>query len=168
VAIGSDGRVWATDSGNHRLVLFTADLTGSRHIGQRGSGRGEFSNPIGVAVAPSGEVFVADAGNRRVQVLGPTGGFHREIRVAGWSESVEPHLEVDEGGTLYVTDPAGNLLLVYDGAGRLAARLSQGDAGDAFSRPTGLALDRKGRILYVVNSGSNRVSRINLSGKTWQ
>ena len=33
----------------------------------------------------------------------------------------------------------------------------------AFARPTGVAIDRKTAILYVVNSGNNSVGQIKLS-----
>ena len=37
------------------------------------------------------------------------------------------------------------------------------DAGSKFQNPTGIAVDRKNRILYVVNSGSASVSRVSLA-----
>jgi DNA-binding beta-propeller fold protein YncE len=72
---------------------------------------------------------------------------------------------LDAEGMLYVTDPAGDVLLVFDTAGRLVRRIAKDDAGISLSRPTGVALDRKSRILYVVNSGNSRVSIIQLGGK---
>ncbi len=49
--------------------------------GSLGSGPGQFDTPHGVAVAPNGEVFVADRGNRRVQVLDSTGKFLRQFTI---------------------------------------------------------------------------------------
>jgi len=37
------------------------------------------------------------------------------------------------------------------------------DEGHKFAKPTGLALDRQRDILYVIDSGNNSVSRLNLS-----
>jgi len=49
--------------------------------GSLGSGPGQFDTPHGVAVAPNGEIFVADRGNRRVQVLDSTGKFLRQFTI---------------------------------------------------------------------------------------
>ena len=46
--------------------------------------------------------------------------------------------------------------------GTLRRRRAQDDAGQAFSNPTGVAIDRKNRILYVVNSGTSSVSKLKL------
>ena len=51
-------------------------------FGGTGSGAGQMQSPDGVAVQPtSGNVYVADAGNHRVDVFGPTGNF---IEAFGW------------------------------------------------------------------------------------
>jgi DNA-binding beta-propeller fold protein YncE len=40
-------------------------------FGSGGSGKGQFNNPVGVAVDPSnGDVYVADLGNDRVEKFG--------------------------------------------------------------------------------------------------
>ena len=38
-------------------------------IGSRGRGKGEFTNPQGVAVTKSGEILVCDSNSQCVQVL---------------------------------------------------------------------------------------------------
>ena len=47
--------------------------------------------------------------------------------------------------------------------GRFFERWTAGDSRRPLSRPTGLALDAKAHLLYVVNSGDNSVARIDLS-----
>jgi streptogramin lyase len=49
--------------------------------GSLGSGPGQFDTPHGVAVAPNGEVFVADRGNRRIQVFDGTGKLLRQFTI---------------------------------------------------------------------------------------
>lgn len=39
--------------------------------GSRGAGDGQFYNPYGIAVDVGGNVYVADAGNHRIQKFGP-------------------------------------------------------------------------------------------------
>jgi sugar lactone lactonase YvrE len=81
----------------------------------------------------------------------------------GWKSTDEPHLEIDDDGTIYVSDPSGAALLELAPDGRLLRRHDADDTGKSFSNPTGVALDRKDRILYVVNSGTSSVAKLKLS-----
>ncbi len=49
--------------------------------GSLGSGPGQFDTPHGIAVGPKDEVFVADRGNRRIQVFDPSGKFLRQFTI---------------------------------------------------------------------------------------
>ena len=49
--------------------------------GSLGNGPGQFDTPHGVAIAPNGEVYVADRGNRRIQVLDQSGKFLRQFTI---------------------------------------------------------------------------------------
>ncbi|MDQ2869129.1 MAG: DUF2298 domain-containing protein [Acidobacteriota bacterium] len=158
VAVAPDGRVWATDTGNHRVMVYEADLTGGRVIGQKGSGPGQFSGPIGIAIAPSGLVYVADTANKRIQTIGADEKVAGGWPVAGWGDSAEPHLAVSDDGSVYASDPTGNAVLEFAPDGKLLRKLLADPSGKAFSRPTGLAISGKARILYVVNSGNSSVA----------
>jgi sugar lactone lactonase YvrE len=164
VAVAPDGTVWATDTGNKRLVVYDGDLKQLRTIGKLGSGPEEFSDPVGIAAGPDGVLYIADAGNQRVQILDKNGHFQRQIPVPGWKVGIEPHLDVDDDGTLYVSDPPRNGLLQIDPAGAVKKTITRDDSGVELSRPTGVTIDRKNRLLYVINSGNNKVSRFELTG----
>jgi hypothetical protein len=49
--------------------------------GSLGSGPGQFDTPHGIAVSPKDEIFVADRGNRRVQVFDPSGKLLRQFTI---------------------------------------------------------------------------------------
>ena len=66
------------DSDNDRIQKFTNTGTFIRKWGSFGSGNGQFEGPSGVAVDPSGNVFVADSGNDRIQKFTNTGKFIRQ------------------------------------------------------------------------------------------
>ncbi|HKC44392.1 MAG TPA: peptidyl-alpha-hydroxyglycine alpha-amidating lyase family protein [Burkholderiales bacterium] len=60
-----------------------ADRNGNwlKSWGERGSKPGEFNTPHSIAADAKGNVYVADRGNRRIQVFDGEGKFLREIRI---------------------------------------------------------------------------------------
>jgi streptogramin lyase len=113
-------------------------------FGAFGTGAGEFDNPQGIAVAPDGDVWVADAGNNRVQELSPTGAF---IEAVGWG--------VSDGGQRFETC-----------TGNCRPGIAGSDNGQ-FSNPRGIAVDAAGDV-WVADSGNNRVQELSPSGQYLQ
>jgi YYY domain-containing protein len=161
-----DGKVWVTDTGNHRLVVYDRELGNKQIIGKLGKDPLEFSTPIGIAVDAAGSIYVADTGNHRIQVLAGDGRFLRSISVRGWKGAVEPHVEIAPAGGIYATDPEANAVIAFDPPGTETGRWVADDQGKKFSQPTGLALDRENSVLYVINSGNSTVSKLQLPEKT--
>jgi DNA-binding beta-propeller fold protein YncE len=162
IAAAPDGTVWITDTGNNRLVFYDSRLKERKTTGALGAGNGQFSGPVGIAAGPDGRIYIADVGNRRVQVLDSTGRFLAAWPFPGWKDWVEAHLEADEKH-VYVSDPGANAVVVFDTAGAVVRRFGDKEATPPLSRPAGIALDTKKRVLFVVNSGTSVVSRIDLS-----
>jgi sugar lactone lactonase YvrE len=110
VAVASDGSVYVSDSGNHRIQKFTSEGVfvskwGTR--GTRGTGDGELYNPGAVAVASDGSVYVSDTNNSRIQKFTSEGVFVTKFGSNGlregefddaWSVAVAPD------GSFYVAD----------------------------------------------------------------
>jgi sugar lactone lactonase YvrE len=70
-------RVWVS-SLNDRVQAFTTDGKFLFGLGGTGHGPGQFARPHGMAVDSKGHLYVADAGNQRVQKFGiPDPGEHR-------------------------------------------------------------------------------------------
>jgi hypothetical protein len=80
VAWDSQGNSYFTDGYvNSRVAKVNAKGEWVASWGALGKGPGEFDTPHGVAVSPKDEIYVADRGNRRVQVLDTEGKFLREF-----------------------------------------------------------------------------------------
>lgn len=85
--------------------------------GERGSGPGEFKEPQGISVDPSGFLYVADTGNHRIEKLDPTGRFVAEIGGFGWEKEQfdEPvALSARNGLDVFVADYYNQRIERYD------------------------------------------------------
>jgi len=71
----SDGYV------NSRVAKYTKDGDWVKSWGQFGTKDGEFDTPHNIAADARGNIYVADRGNRRIQVFDPDGTFVRSMSV---------------------------------------------------------------------------------------
>ena len=85
IAIRPDGSFYVSDGYvNSRVAIFDSRGKWLREWGKKGAGRGEFSNPHGLAfVAGNTDVIVADRENSRLQLFDRNGAFKREWTGAG-------------------------------------------------------------------------------------
>ena len=61
--------VYVCDCDNHRIQVFDRDLCFIKSFGSRGKGKNEFDAPMDVKFDTSGNMYVAELGNARVQVM---------------------------------------------------------------------------------------------------
>jgi sugar lactone lactonase YvrE len=173
VAIGPDGNVYVTDTGNKRVLVFTPD---GEPVGEIGSqvtpektssgyaynGPQEFNEPVGIAADGAGNVYVADTNNKRIQKIGPDAIDMTQWAVpAGMWDPVpynEPFLAVDEAGNVYATAPSGRTVLKFGPDGQVAGQKADGGSG-ALARPTGIWADADGTV-YVVDTETNSIVRL--------
>ena len=109
-----------------------------------------------------GIVYVADTGNKRVQVLDREGNYLREFTVDGWQPGVfdEPGIDVDKRGDVYVTDPPGNRALRYSKDGKLLGVLKpMKESAPLLSYPMGISVEKDGGVVYVVDCRNHRIRK---------
>lgn len=162
VAVDREGtRLYAVDTGgvdsrDHRVRVY--DTTNGAHlfdIGTRGTGAGEFNLPRDIAVSPTGELYVVDGANFRVQVFSSDGRFLRMFGSMGaqFGQFSRPKgIAVDRGGNVYVSDAAFGNFQIFDPEGRLL--LFIGNRSDRpgpanYMLPSGIDVDEDGRIYFV-------------------
>ncbi len=154
------GELFITDTGNHRVVVYDKQGQFKRQFGSRGSGPGQFDEPVGLAIGPDSKLYITDLRNRRVQVLDQQGGFDRQIAVPEWAEAAlsEPYLTFDSQGDLYVSVPTTGTILRFDQAGQVVASYNLGSGANLLN-PVGLVFDSDGN-LYVADAKRHAIVKI--------
>jgi sugar lactone lactonase YvrE len=159
-----NNRLVVADTKNHRVVLLdlnpvTGALTGNSSFGVQGSGLLEFSQPFGVAVDSSGNIYVADTYNHRVQLFSSSGvpyGFTVGASGGDGQLYMPKGLCVDGGGTIYVAD-GDHHVQIYDSSGTYVTNFgSGGSAVGEFISPSGVQLGVAGRLV-VADQGAHRI-----------
>lgn len=164
IAIGPDGNVYLADTQNHTIrristngvVTTLAGLAGARGSNDGIGASARFSAPRGIAVDPSGNIYVADTGNytiRRITVTGVVttiAGLPGVQRTANDATNANrlfnpEDVAVDGTGNIYVADnrvirmitPSGTMFVVPGSTG-------------SFDHPGQFALDPN-YVEYVQN-----------------
>jgi tripartite motif-containing protein 71 len=128
--------------------------------GSHGYLPGQFSGPQGIAVDSSGNVYVADTQNQRVQKFDYSGNYLSEIAGIGYPLDVA----VDASGNVYIADGSNNQILKYDSSFTHTASLGSSGNGDyQFQTPSGVTLDPSDQYLYVVDNGNCRIMKFDTS-----
>jgi phosphodiesterase/alkaline phosphatase D-like protein len=131
-------------------------------FGAQGSGVGQLSGPVGVAVdESSGDVYVADAGNNRVEEFGAEGKYVATITGAetpAGSFSNPSGVAVDNSaspakGDLYVMDVGHHVIDVFESSGKYLSQI-KGTPSSFEGELNGVTVDASGD-LWVHESNGN-------------
>lgn len=154
-AVGPDGRIFVTDVGHAAVFVFDPGA-GLLDVWERAGEVRRFESPIGVAVTPAGDLFVADSALGFVAHLAPDGS---PLAPLGLGVLKRPTgLAYDPGAReLFVADTANHEIVVFDMEGfSVKRRISErGDGRGGVNYPTFLTL-REGE-LYVADTMNARI-----------
>jgi len=118
-------------------------------------------SPHGVVADDEGKMYVADWGAGRIHYF----DFQKKNYDVFWKTKIGPlqspiGVALDGEGLLYVTDSILRRVLVFSGTKN---RRVIGD--DTLLRPTGIAINKKEKLLYLVDTLGHRVDVYDLEGK---
>ena len=169
--VDKDGNLWATDTNDDQTILGmpaqnAQGITMGHEVlkispsgqvlmtigqeGTAGNGPYTFDRPTGVAIAPNGDIFVADghapnkSNSARVVKYSPNGTFIKEWGHMGSEPGNfrEPH-DIFVGGSrgyVYVADRQNNRVQVFDQDGRFIAAWKQ------FGQPSSVFVDKRDNL----------------------
>ena len=167
VSIGPDNSVYVVDQGHSRIVKFDSNGKVLVVWGTAGQDDGQFVEPTSVAIdGKNDRVYVADPRSKRIEVFDTNGKFIAKWLVNEWGTPTGWYfqdLAVDSTtGFLYASSNATDEVLVFDLSGNKVKSLKS-DQPDKVVGASSIALQKNS--LYVVNTFSARVSRIDLEKK---
>src|SRR3990172_6837842 len=136
-------------------------------FGTDGSGDGEFADPQGVAVDSTGNIYVADTDNDRIQKFNSNGNFILTFGTLGFGNGQfdgPQGVAVDSTGNIYVADTINNRIQKFNSKGKFILKFGTPGTGDGqFVGPEGVAVDSTGNI-YIADTFNNRIQKFDSNG----
>jgi len=138
--------------------------------GGKGTGKGEFDFPHGIAVDRSGNILVADTNNGRIQKFSPSGAFVTSLgtKGTGYGQCGEPNgLAIYRTGNIYVADASNHRVEKLAPDGSVIDEWKGPDPG--FYGPRRIAIGPDDSV-YVVDQGRARIVKFSPDGQvlaTW-
>ncbi len=192
--LAPSGDLYIADSKSNRIRKVNTSGLITRFAGEGGTGSSgdggsavsaKMNNPVDVAVAPDGSVYIADYGNHKIRKVS-TGGIMTTVAgtgTAGYSGdggqgtsaqlSSPAGVAVDPVGNVYIADSGNNRVRKLDTTGVITTVAGtgapgySGDGGPAVNAsmmfPARVALDSEGN-LYLADTLNDRIRRVEALG----
>jgi YD repeat-containing protein len=193
VAVAASGAIYVADTENNRAqewepVPASAPLVTSQ-FGSKGSGEAQFNEPRGVAIDSSGNLWVADTENSRLEKLSASGGFLAAYGSHGSGSgqfSGIAGVAINQStGNIYVSDRHNMRIEEFSSSGAFVRAFGfgvsdgeikfevcasscraglEGAGNGEFHTPLGLTIDQSSNV-WVADYGNNRVQEFTAAGE---
>jgi DNA-binding beta-propeller fold protein YncE len=164
VAVGKDNVIYVVDGVNNAIKVFNEAGDYRFSFGGKGTTQGRLDTPVGVTVDSTGRVYVADTGNRRVQIFTSDGTVIHQITLP-FENVKKPRdpvgVAVDESvKRLYVSDNDNHQILVYSLSDYTMLRVwgSEGSELQQFRYPFLMDSNNDGAV-FIVDVLNTRVQQ---------
>ena len=169
VAWDKAGNIYVADGigNNNRVAKFRPDGSFIKHWGSTGEGQGQFRGVKAIAIDAQGNVYVADMGNKRIQVFDNNGTFKTQFTNVGapraicispgpqqflYSSNSNPTEDPFLGGEIYKLRLDGTVVGKFGSAGKQFKEFGMVNAIDC----------RDPNTLYVAELMNWRVQKLTL------
>ncbi len=177
VILDKNGKnIYVVDSNNDRISVFEDDgdddfqygtfcdiaAIGNCNDDADGAdddGDGQFNKPLAIARDQLGKFYVVDSGNQRVQIFDDDGEFQSKFgssdsSLDGYLGSAEGIVIQESTREILVSNIQKDSISVFDSSGNF---MFEFDGNDDFKNPTHMIIDNTDQILYVSDSGNDRI-----------
>jgi trimeric autotransporter adhesin len=192
IAVDALGNIYIADTYDHRIRMVAnstgiiTTVAGTGTYGTSGDGgkatAAQLSNPFGIAVDVSGNIYIADTYDHRIRMVNKsTGiittvagsgelekGYSGDGRLATSAQLSDPYdIAVDVSGNIFIADSSNNCIrMVTKSTGIISTVAGTGVSGNdgdgrqataaQLSNPSGVAVDTLGNI-YIADSYDHRI-----------
>ena len=130
--------------------------------GADSDGDGQFDSPISIAIDALGKFFVVDSDNNRIQVFEDDGKF--QSKFGSSNSALDEYLGSAKGiviqestKEILVSNIETDSISVFDSNGNFMFEFDSFDGNNDFRNPTNMIIDNSNQILYVSDSGNDRI-----------
>jgi YD repeat-containing protein len=182
----SNGNIYVSDTANNRIEAFNTKggfvkafgwgvhdgkeeletCTTSCKAGNAGSGHGQLSSPAGLNIDSSGNLWVADSANSRIQEFSAEGAYLNAYgkHGAGNDEFSAVNDVTLCNGNLYAVDSANRVQELSTEGKYITQFGAVGNETGHFTKIARIACNAKNNDLYVTDEGSSRIQVFTSSG----
>jgi DNA-binding beta-propeller fold protein YncE len=166
VAVDQQGTVYIADGANHRVVVVPASGTMPQVLDKFADG-GRLARPVGLTVDAQEQLWIADADQQAVLVVGPDQRLRERIALSVPKDdrAIDPTdiAVAADGRYVFVVDNEHHRVLVHDR--ETASTKAVGEYGRALGElqwPFQICVDERGEA-YVTEAIGGRVQRLDTS-----
>jgi tripartite motif-containing protein 71 len=153
ITIDLQGNFLVSDSGQHRIHVFSSFGKWIKRIGSYGNAPGKFNFPTGLACDGNNNLIVGDYNNHRIQILDPLRNPIRIIRLPHHLGRFCPaHVIVDKNGDIVCSDMQGRVRIFSRDGEVVVSQI-----GTDFLRPGAAAIDANGNLVIVDQSNRDLI-----------
>lgn len=194
VAIDASGALYIADRNNERIRKVTATgrlatVAGNGNTGSGGDGaaatRAELNSPVGIAISPSGVLYIAEYGNHKIRRVDTSDDISTlaGTGTAGYSGDGGPassarlrlpaDIAVGTAGQVYIADGGNHRIRVVSASGTISTVAGTGVAGTSgnggpaalaqINSPVGVTVDSGGNLL-ISEYGGHVIRRVTAGG----
>ena len=152
--------------------MFTIAGRFVKSVGERGNKQLQFNYPSGIAVHPSGKVFVADTDNHRIQVLNSDLSYSRMFGSKGSAPgqfSFLRDVSINSSGVVYVADYLNNRVQLFSADGQFISSFGSEGSKNLYNQllfPIGICSDNSTNTVYITDEYQHdRLSAYTSSGQ---
>ena len=134
VAVNKRNEIAVTETGNHRVHVFSSNGTHLRCFGGKGNNQAEFDYPAAITF-PNDNITVSDCRNHRVQLFSDQGKYLGQFGGRGSLDHQlkHPHgLSIDSDGNIIVADTNNKLMTIFSQSCQFLGKIG---AEGYFTRP---------------------------------
>jgi len=160
IAIATSGNIWAVN-GYYTVMEFSPSGSVLNQFGSWGTSAGQFEDDDAIAIDPTtGNIWVADGNNERVEEFSSSGSFIMQFPIADYGYY---GIAVDASGNIWVSGSV-NTLLKYSPSGTLLYNSENvygyGTSPGQLDGNQGIAIDSNGNVWVANSNGFKSDARV--------